>query len=101
MSRHRLLAILQQRCTELGVRAEFSTPAPDALALAAGYDLVVAADGANSLTRARLAGLSTRKGHELVELDVLLVANGNRPVTHIRHSAIYRLREPGPVTRAR
>src|SRR5712691_10060017 len=56
MSRHRLLAILQQRCAELGVRAEFSTPAPDALALAAVYDLVAAADGANSPTRARLAG---------------------------------------------
>ncbi len=34
MSRHRLLAILQQRCAELGVRSEFSTPAPDATALA-------------------------------------------------------------------
>jgi len=55
MSRHRLLAILQQRCAELGVRAEFRAPAPDALALAAEYDLVVAADGANSPTRARLA----------------------------------------------
>ena len=29
MSRHRLLAILQQRCAQLGVRAEFRTPAPD------------------------------------------------------------------------
>jgi len=55
MSRHRLLAILQQRCAQLGVRAEYSTPAPDATALSAEYDLVAAADGANSLTRARLA----------------------------------------------
>src|SRR5262249_10823107 len=55
MSRHRLLAILQQRCAQLGVRAEYATPAPDAIALSTGYDLVVAADGANSLTRARLA----------------------------------------------
>src|SRR5690348_1445875 len=57
MSRHRLLAILQRRCAELGVRAEFSTPAPDALAVAAEYDLVVAADGANSATRSLLAGV--------------------------------------------
>ena len=57
MSRHRLLAILQQRCAQLGVRAEYTTPAPDATALSTGYDLVVAADGANSPTRARLAGV--------------------------------------------
>jgi len=55
MSRHRLLAILQRRCAELGVRAEYRAPAPDATALAAEYDLVVAADGANSATRAGLA----------------------------------------------
>jgi anthraniloyl-CoA monooxygenase len=57
MSRHRLLAILQQRCAELGVRAEYRAAAPDLLALAGEYDLVVAADGANSATRARLAGV--------------------------------------------
>jgi anthraniloyl-CoA monooxygenase len=57
MSRHRLLAILQERCAQLGVRAEYSTPAPDATALSTGYDLVVAADGANSLTRSQLAGV--------------------------------------------
>jgi len=57
MSRHRLLAILQQRCAELGVWARFSTPAPDAMTLAGDYDLVVAADGANSLTRSQLAGV--------------------------------------------
>ncbi len=56
MSRKRLLAILQARCAELGVRVGFRAEAPDAAALAAGYDLVVAADGANSATRARFAG---------------------------------------------
>jgi len=49
-------------------------------------------------TRARVSGLSTRKGHEVVELDVMLLANRDRPVAHIRHSAIYRLREPGAAT---
>jgi anthraniloyl-CoA monooxygenase len=55
ISRHRLLAILQRRCAGLGVRVEFGTQAPDVAALAACYDLVVAADGANSQTRSRLA----------------------------------------------
>jgi acyl dehydratase len=58
----------------------------------------VVGEGERVTTRARVSGLSTRKGHELVELDVLLVANGDRPVTHIRHSAIYRLREAGLAT---
>jgi anthraniloyl-CoA monooxygenase len=55
MSRHRLLAILQRRCAEVGVRTEFRVQAPAADVLAAGYDLVVAADGANSQTRQQLA----------------------------------------------
>jgi 2-polyprenyl-6-methoxyphenol hydroxylase-like FAD-dependent oxidoreductase len=53
MSRKRLLAILQARCAELGVRILFRTEAPDVAALAASHDLVVAADGMNSATRSR------------------------------------------------
>ncbi len=59
MSRKRLLAILQGRCAELGVRILFRTEAPDAAALAAEADLVIAADGMNSATRARFAGTFT------------------------------------------
>jgi anthraniloyl-CoA monooxygenase len=55
MSRKRLLGILQARCAELGIRVQFRAEAPDVAALAAGYDLVVAADGANSLTRSKYA----------------------------------------------
>ena len=55
MSRKRLLEILQGRCRELGVAVHFTTDAPDADTLAATHDLVVAADGANSATRARFA----------------------------------------------
>src|SRR5689334_20741494 len=55
MSRKRLLAILQERCADLGVRVLFRTEAPDVAALAADYDLVVAADGMNSATRGRFA----------------------------------------------
>src|SRR3954449_12187563 len=50
MSRKRLLAILQERCEELGVRVRFRSAAPDPYRLSGGYDLVVAADGVNSTT---------------------------------------------------
>ncbi|WP_329067946.1 bifunctional salicylyl-CoA 5-hydroxylase/oxidoreductase [Amycolatopsis sp. NBC_01480] len=56
MSRKRLLAILQQRCRELGVDVRFHTGAPDVAELAREYDLVVAADGVNSAARTRFAG---------------------------------------------
>jgi hypothetical protein len=49
-------------------------------------------DGQRLSARGRVAGLSERRGHHLVDLDVLLVADGVRPVMHVRHSAIYRLR---------
>jgi anthraniloyl-CoA monooxygenase len=51
MSRKRLLEIMQARCAELGVTVHFETPAPDAGALSATHDLVVAADGLNSAVR--------------------------------------------------
>src|ERR1700730_5647778 len=57
MSRKRLLAILQGRCAELGVRILFRTEAPDVAALTASDDLVVAADGMNSATRSRFASV--------------------------------------------
>ncbi|MFE4177433.1 FAD-dependent monooxygenase [Streptomyces sp. NPDC056909] len=51
LGRHRLLAILRERCASLGVRLRFRTEAPPAAELAATHDLVIAADGINSLTR--------------------------------------------------
>jgi acyl dehydratase len=41
---------------------------------------------------AEVAANYERNGHRLVELDVLIVANGVAPVAHVRHTAIYRLR---------
>ena len=55
MSRRRLLQILQERCASLGVDLNFRTEAPDVERIAADHDLVVAADGANSVVRARYA----------------------------------------------
>ncbi|MCX5193795.1 bifunctional salicylyl-CoA 5-hydroxylase/oxidoreductase [Streptomyces sp. NBC_00249] len=51
LGRRRLLEILHERCTGLGVRLRFHTGAPDAWALADTHDLVVAADGVHSATR--------------------------------------------------
>ena len=55
MNRRRLLQILQQRCAELGVSVRYLAEAPAAAELSAGYDLVVAADGANSAVRSAMA----------------------------------------------
>lgn len=51
LGRRTLLGILHERCESLGVRIRFRTPAPPAAELAATHDLVIAADGVNSLTR--------------------------------------------------
>lgn len=45
--------------------------------------------------RGRVHSLFEKKGHEFVEADLLLVANGSRPVASIRHTAIYLLRKAG------
>ncbi|WP_406601965.1 bifunctional salicylyl-CoA 5-hydroxylase/oxidoreductase [Lentzea kristufekii] len=55
MSRRELLGLLQRRCRDLGVVVHFSTPAPDAEVLRASHDLVVGADGVNSLVRQSFA----------------------------------------------
>jgi hypothetical protein len=43
--------------------------------------------------RARVADNYERKGHRLVDLDVLVVAQGTRPIARIMHTAVYRLRQ--------
>jgi len=51
IGRRRLLLLLQERARDLGVALKFESEVADAAALAADYDLVVAADGLNSRTR--------------------------------------------------
>jgi anthraniloyl-CoA monooxygenase len=51
IGRKRLLGILQARATELGVRLHFEHEASADLDSYAGFDLVIAADGANSRIR--------------------------------------------------
>ncbi|MFJ4682682.1 bifunctional salicylyl-CoA 5-hydroxylase/oxidoreductase [Streptomyces sp. NPDC088789] len=55
LGRRRLLELLHTRCRALGVELRFRTPAPDPARLAGTYDLVVAADGVHSTTRAAFA----------------------------------------------
>ena len=56
IGRKRLLGILQDRARELGVAMHFEHEASADLAYYSGYDLVIAADGANSRIRAAHAG---------------------------------------------
>jgi len=51
ISRMRLLSILRERCEEFGVAIHYREHAPTLDELRGSHDLVVAADGANSLTR--------------------------------------------------
>jgi hypothetical protein len=44
--------------------------------------------------RARVAANYEKKGHRFVDLDALVLANGARPIAHVLHTAIYRLRSP-------
>ncbi|MGW0547538.1 bifunctional salicylyl-CoA 5-hydroxylase/oxidoreductase [Streptomyces altiplanensis] len=55
LGRRRLLEILHERCRSLGVGLRVREEAPPAAELSAAYDLVVAADGVHSLTRAAYA----------------------------------------------
>ena len=55
VARQAMLALLQQRALEAGVEIRFSAPTRPEDLLGAGYDLVIAADGANSMMRDRFA----------------------------------------------
>jgi acyl dehydratase len=44
--------------------------------------------------RAKVAANYEKKGHRFVDLDTLVIANDERPVAHVLHTAIYRLRAP-------
>jgi acyl dehydratase len=56
--------------------------------------LLAAARSGDELTaRARVTGNYEKKGHRFVELDALVVANGQTPLAHCWHIAIYQPRE--------
>lgn len=51
--------------------------------------------GQRLVTRGRVARVFERGGQAFVDLDVVVVAAGERPVLHVCHTAIYRLRARG------
>jgi acyl dehydratase len=51
----------------------------------------VARAGDHLETRGRVARVYEKKGRGWVDLDVLIVANGRRPIARIHHTAIYRM----------
>ncbi|MEU6367857.1 bifunctional salicylyl-CoA 5-hydroxylase/oxidoreductase [Streptomyces sp. NPDC046931] len=55
LGRRRLLQILHERCRSLGVEIRFRSEAPHPARLSKAYDLVIAADGVHSATRAAYA----------------------------------------------
>jgi hypothetical protein len=46
--------------------------------------------------RGRVARLFEKKGHEFVELDLLLIGNEVRPIARVRHTAIYQVASGSP-----
>jgi hypothetical protein len=52
-------------------------------------------DGDRVETRARVAGVRERGGHQYVDLDVVQHVAG-RPIARIAHTAIFRLRDDDP-----
>jgi hypothetical protein len=52
-------------------------------------------DGDVVSARGHVTRVFERKGHEFVDLDVLLVANETRPAMQIAHTAIYAIRRAG------
>ena len=53
--------------------------------------------GTHLATRGRVRSVFEKKGRDMVELDLLIVGGASaRPVAHIHHTAIYRLRPPTP-----
>lgn len=61
-----------------------------------GSDLInygILQDGEELSIRGRLREVFEHKGHEMASMDLLFVANGNRIVQQVRHTAIYKIRE--------
>lgn len=55
--------------------------------------LGLARTGETISTRGRVVGLFERRGHKFVDLDVLMMTRGTRPVMRVQHTAIYDVRK--------
>ena len=87
IARKKLLMLLQQRARELGVKLVFRTEIASAGELAENYDLVVAADGLNSKTRAEFAHYF-QAGHRQAQEQIRLA----RHQSEIRRRLHFHLR---------
>jgi acyl dehydratase len=56
-------------------------------------NFAVARVGDELTLRARVAANYEKKGHRLVDLDCLIIANGRAVIAHVLHTAVYRLRQ--------
>lgn len=56
-------------------------------------NFAVARVGDELSARARVTDNYERKGHRLVDLDCLLIANGQTVLAHVEHTAVYQLRQ--------
>ena len=56
-------------------------------------NFAVASVGDELSVRARVAANYEKKGHRLVDLDALVIANGDRVVARVLHTAVYQLRQ--------
>ena len=56
-------------------------------------NFAVARVGDELSVRSRVAANYARKGHRLVDLDALIIANGRTAIAHVVHTAVYRLRQ--------
>jgi hypothetical protein len=55
----------------------------------------VSRDGERLSLRGRVSDLYERRGHELIVVDLGVFGENDRPVAHIKHTAIIKLREAG------
>src|SRR5215475_10551998 len=55
----------------------------------------LARDGERLALRGRVIDLYERRGHEMIVVDLGLFGENDRPIAHIKHTAIIRLREGG------
>jgi hypothetical protein len=53
----------------------------------------IARDGERLSLRGRVVDLYERRGHELIVADLGLIGENDRPIVHIKHTAIIKLRE--------
>ena len=55
--------------------------------------IAAVAVGSTLSARARVTRNYEHKGHRIVEIDALVLANGDQPAAHLVHTAIYRPRQ--------